>query len=57
MSFEKRFLTDESGATSIEYALLAAMISIVLIGGMLAFGTAVSNMFFSISTQVNNAGA
>ena len=52
MWFDRRFLQDEDGSTAIEYALLASMMSIVLIGGLLTFGTSVVNMFNSVSTQV-----
>ncbi len=34
----KRFLSDHSGATTIEYAVLAGMIAMVLIGAMTALG-------------------
>jgi Flp pilus assembly pilin Flp len=36
---------DRQGATAIEYALIAAIISIVIIGGCLSIGQTISNNF------------
>lgn len=47
-----RFITDESGATSIEYALIAAGIAIVIIGAVNGVGTALSAKFTSISSSL-----
>jgi pilus assembly protein Flp/PilA len=47
------FWTDQSGATAIEYALLAALIAVVIIGGVKAVGSNVSTMFTSVSTNLN----
>lgn len=49
------FYRDESGATAIEYALLAIMVGIVAIGGLTSFSTAVSNKFLLIATSVSSA--
>jgi Flp pilus assembly pilin Flp len=43
-----RLLGDESGATSIEYAAIASLISIVAIGAFVTLGTTVDTMFGSI---------
>jgi pilus assembly protein Flp/PilA len=43
-----RFLKDESGATAIEYGLIAAMISVVIIVGVKASGTKMSAAFDKI---------
>ena len=42
----KRFFRDDSAATSIEYALIATLISIVIIGGATSIGQTVKNLFF-----------
>lgn len=42
-------LSDRSGATSIEYALIAVFISILVVGWATFVGTAVSNFFTSIA--------
>ena len=55
-NFMKRFLQDESGATAIEYGLIAALIAITIIGAASAVGTSVSGKFTQISTKVSSAG-
>jgi len=46
------FLNDESGATAIEYGLIAAGISVVIIATVNAIGTTLNGKFTSISTQL-----
>ena len=48
----KAFLTDESGATAIEYGLIAAGISIAIISVVKGLGTKLSSTFSSVSTQL-----
>jgi pilus assembly protein Flp/PilA len=48
----KKFLRDESGATAIEYGLIAALIAVVIITAVTAVGTALSTTFNNISTAV-----
>lgn len=47
-----RFLKDESGATAIEYGLIAALIAVVVIGAVTAVGTNLSAKFNNISNAV-----
>jgi pilus assembly protein Flp/PilA len=49
MSTIKRFFRDENGATAIEYGLIAAGISVAIIGVVGTVGTALSGMFTSIA--------
>lgn len=49
-----RFSKDESGATAIEYGLIAAGIGVVIIGGLKVLGPTLSGKFKSISTEVSN---
>jgi len=51
----KRYLDDESGATAIEYGLIAALIAIALIGGARALGTQINTKFTEVSTALDNA--
>ena len=51
MVFHK-FLKDESGATAIEYGLIAALIAVVIITAVTAVGTSLSATFSTISTSV-----
>jgi pilus assembly protein Flp/PilA len=47
-----RFWDDESGATAIEYGLIAAGISVVIIVAVNGIGTKLNSTFGSISTQL-----
>ena len=47
-----RFVKDESGATAIEYGLIAALISVVIIGVLSTIGTRLSAKFNQIATQL-----
>ncbi|OLP57509.1 pilus assembly protein [Rhizobium rhizosphaerae] len=49
-----RFLKDESGATAIEYGLIAALISVALIGGAKALGTQLNTTFTNLKTTLAN---
>lgn len=51
----KSFLNDESGATAIEYGLIAALISVAAIGALGAMGTELENMFDFVRAQLENA--
>lgn len=46
------FLKDKSGATAIEYGLIAAGISIVIIASVNAIGTSLNTTFNGVSTQL-----
>ncbi len=48
----RAFLADESGATAIEYGLLAALIAVVIIGGAQVLGTSIKDLFTKISDCV-----
>ncbi len=51
----KRFITDESGATAIEYGLIAALIAIAIIASVGALGTAISDKFTYVQGKVAEA--
>ena len=52
MSLVSRFLRDESGATAIEYGLIAAGISVVIIALVNGIGTKLETAFTKIETQL-----
>ncbi|MBO6639615.1 MAG: Flp family type IVb pilin [Roseitalea sp.] len=52
-----RFLKDESGATAIEYGLIAALIAVAIIAGATALGTELNNKFIEIQTELSNANS
>jgi pilus assembly protein Flp/PilA len=45
---------DESGATAIEYGLIAALVSVGLIIGAQSLGTSLNNTFTNIGTTLDN---
>jgi pilus assembly protein Flp/PilA len=52
----KKFLSNESGATAIEYGLIAAGISVVIIGAVQAVGGSLITTFTNVSTALSTAG-
>ena len=48
-----RFVNDQSAATAIEYGLIAAGISIAIIGTVFAFGTELNTTFSTVSSDLN----
>ena len=47
-----RFLSDESGATAIEYCLIAAGLSIVILTAVNGIGSSLNTNFSSINTSL-----
>ncbi|MCP4074341.1 MAG: Flp family type IVb pilin [Hyphomicrobiales bacterium] len=52
MKLVARFVKNESGATAIEYGLIAALISVAIIGGATALGTGLNTLFTNIDGQL-----
>jgi pilus assembly protein Flp/PilA len=50
--FVTRLLKDESGATAIEYGLIAALIAVVIIGALQALGGNLKTKFTAVSTAL-----
>jgi pilus assembly protein Flp/PilA len=50
----KRFVADENGATAIEYGLIAALISVVIIGALTAVGTNLNGVFGGVSNALGS---
>jgi pilus assembly protein Flp/PilA len=48
-----RFIKDESGATAIEYGLIAALIAVVIIGALQTVGTSLNTKFTAVSTALS----
>jgi pilus assembly protein Flp/PilA len=55
--FFSRFIRNESGATAVEYGLIAALIGVVIIAGAGALGTALNQKFTDVGNTVSNAGS
>jgi pilus assembly protein Flp/PilA len=55
MALIRRFLQDESGATAIEYGLIAGLVAVAIIAALTALGTSLNNLFSDVSDTVNAA--
>jgi pilus assembly protein Flp/PilA len=55
-NFVARFVKDESGATAIEYGLIAALIAVAIIGAARALGTQIGTTFNTVVTEMQNSG-
>jgi pilus assembly protein Flp/PilA len=47
-----KFLADQSGATAIEYALIAAGVSVVIMTAVQSIGTTMNGKYASVSTSL-----
>jgi pilus assembly protein Flp/PilA len=54
-SLSQRFAADQTGATAIEYSLLAAMIAVACISAFRQLGTTDSGVWFEVSSKVITA--
>jgi pilus assembly protein Flp/PilA len=54
-SMFKRFIADKSGATAIEYGLIASLIAVALIGGASVLGETINNVMDGAATHLKNS--
>jgi pilus assembly protein Flp/PilA len=52
----KEFYRDKSGATAIEYGLIAAGIAVAIITAVFALGEDIEGFFLNVSERLNSAG-
>ena len=57
VKLSKRLWVDETGATMVEYGLIAALVSVAGVFALQAVGTNLSAMYNTVSTTLNNAAA
>lgn len=55
--FIQKFIKDESGATAIEYGLIAALISVALIAGAGALGNQLGTTFNTLQGKLSTASS
>jgi pilus assembly protein Flp/PilA len=53
--FVTRFVKDESGATAIEYGLIAALVAVGIIGALTALKGSLINTFSAVSANLTTA--
>lgn len=54
MSLIVKFLKSEDGATAIEYALIATLLSVAIIGGASVLGTGLNDSFENVASEFNS---
>ena len=57
MTMFSRFLNDESGATAIEYGLIAAIVGVGIIAGLGKLKTGMNDTFSTINSDLENPDA
>ncbi|MCF6327377.1 MAG: Flp family type IVb pilin [Devosiaceae bacterium] len=55
MKIVTRFVNDESGATAIEYGLIAALISVGIIAAATTLGSSLADVFTGISDRLDTS--
>jgi len=53
----KTLLADESGATAIEYGLIAALVSVAAITALTELGSSLSSIFLTVSNRLQDVQA
>ena len=56
-NFFKEFVKDDSGATAIEYGLIAALVSVAAVTALTSVGSSLDNMFSNVSSTLDDAVA
>lgn len=51
------FLNDESGATAIEYGLIAGLVAVAIIAALTTLGTSLDSLFSGVGTTVEDAAS
>ncbi len=49
------FMSDQRGATAIEYGLIAGLIAVVIMAALVSTGTGLEDVFTTVSTTIDNA--
>ncbi|MDB5440553.1 MAG: Flp/Fap pilin component [Caulobacteraceae bacterium] len=50
-SFVKRFVADQTGATAIEYGMIAALMTIAIVAGITAVGSKLTALFTKVTND------
>jgi pilus assembly protein Flp/PilA len=53
----QRLIKDESGATAIEYGLIAGLVAVAIIAALTALGGALDTMFSNVASTVSTAAS
>ena len=55
MNMLQRLIKDESGATAIEYGLIAGLVAVAIIASLSLLGDALQGLFSNVATTVSSA--
>ena len=55
MHFISRLITDEAGATAVEYGLIGSFIAIAAITAMMALDVSLQSLFTTVASQIDGA--
>ena len=55
MQLVHRLIEDESGATAMEYGLIAGLVAVAIIAALTALGTSLTNLFSGVAQTINSA--
>lgn len=55
MELINRLVKDESGATAIEYGLIAGLVAVAIIAALSALGGSLTSLFTSVSSELDGA--
>lgn len=55
MDLINRLVKDESGATAIEYGLIAGLVAVAIIAALSALGGSLTSLFTSVSSELDGA--
>jgi pilus assembly protein Flp/PilA len=48
----RKFIKDESGATAIEYGLIAALVAVAIVGALTTLGSGLTTMFGKVNSDL-----
>jgi pilus assembly protein Flp/PilA len=57
MSLVRRFINDESGATAIEYGLIAGLVAVAIIAALTLLGNSLNTLFSNVANTVSTAAS
>jgi pilus assembly protein Flp/PilA len=52
ITIAKKFVKDESGATAIEYGLIAALIAVAIVGALTTLGSGLNTLFGRVNSDL-----
>jgi pilus assembly protein Flp/PilA len=56
LHYMKKFLSDDRGATALEYGLIASLVAVAIIAGVRTLGKNLNNTFNTVSSAIASSG-